>query len=54
MSADPFLDLTRSLAAERRMPVRPEASSREAQVLIDLRAVIHILATAMSHGKAAS
>ena len=52
MSADPFLDLTRSLAVERRLPVQPEATSAETQSLIDLRAVIHILATAMNHGKA--
>lgn len=50
MSADPFLDLTRSLAVERRLPVHDEAANRETRELADLRAVIHILAKAMGQG----
>lgn len=54
MSADPFLDLTRSLAAERRQPVQPEVTSKNTQQLEDLQAVIHLLAQMMNHGKAVS
>lgn len=49
---DPFLDLTRSLAAERRLPV-PETDPREARDLADLRAIIHLLAQAMTPARAA-
>jgi hypothetical protein len=45
-------DLTRSLTVERRQPV-PHVT-REAQRLADLREVIHILAMALTDGKAAS
>jgi hypothetical protein len=49
MSADPFLDLTRSLAVERRQPVPGQvAPTREVRDVADLRAIIHILASAMS------
>jgi uncharacterized protein YoaH (UPF0181 family) len=43
-------DLTRSLTVERRQPV--PTMTREQQQLADLREVIHILAMAMSEGRA--
>lgn len=51
MSADPFLDLTRSLAAERRLPVSPEATSKRSQQLSDLQEVIHLLAQMMQEAR---
>jgi hypothetical protein len=51
-AATDHLDLTHALAVERRQPV-PHVT-REAQQLADLREVIHILAMALTDGKAAS
>ena len=43
-------DLTRALTVERRQPV--PTTTREQQQLADLREVIHVLAMAMSEGRA--
>lgn len=45
-------DLTRALAVERRQPVTHQ--TRQDQQLADLRAVIHLLAMAMTDGKSAT
>ena len=45
-------DLARSLTVERRQPV-PHVT-REEQQLADLRQLIHVLAMALTEGKAAS
>jgi hypothetical protein len=51
MSADlDHLDLTRSLAVERRQPV--PTRTREQRQLDDLHEVIHLLAMALTEGKA--
>lgn len=54
MSDDPFLDLTRSLAAERRQPVQQEEVARESQQIADLRQVIHLLAQMMQEARRAA
>jgi hypothetical protein len=50
-ATDP-LDLTQALADERRQPV--PTTTRQDQQMADLREVIHILAMALTDGKAAS
>ncbi len=47
---DAYLRRIRRLDAERRTPFH--GVTREDQNLADLRAIIHILASAMNHGKA--
>jgi hypothetical protein len=50
--SDPRLERSRQLAAEERTPISTRA--REDQRLADLRELIHVLAMALTEGKAAS
>ena len=50
MTPDPSLELVRSLTVERRQPI--PTHTREDRDVEDLRQIIHIIAMAMTEGKA--